>query len=132
MKLNLKLAISQIACLLRVHADWDTIWTLDEGDIGPSVSRQTEFKGQWKETLSLDNVNGFVHEKVSLRVRLGIGRLGLGGGSFVQAYASFDDLQGTVDSFTCSTEFNFGNEEAAIKVVESFSGEFPLLYDSSE
>ena len=105
---------------------------MDEGGIDPSISRTTIFKGQWKETLSLEYINGYVHEKVSLRVRVGIGRLGLEDGSCVQAYASFDDLQGTVSSFTCSTEFNFGNEEANIKVVESFSGEFPLLYDSNE
>ena len=65
---------------------------MDEGEIGPSISKDTEFKGHWKETLSLDIVNGFVHEKFALRVRLGFSRLGLENGSFVQVYASFDDL----------------------------------------
>ena len=111
------------------------ITTLEEGIIGPSRKLGYVFKGEWAEEASytVNNGNGNVYEKVSMYIRMGVGKLGWRDGTFIQSYASFLDTDpdsgiSNVNSFTCSAEFNLGAEQADIKIVESFIGESSLTY----
>ena len=123
MRIDKCAAFASVLLIEHASGQTDGVTTLDEGFIGPSNSLGHTFKGSWSEQVETKVVNGNIYEKISIYMRMGVGKLGWSGGTFVQSYASFVNPEGgfnSVNSFTCSTEFNFGQDEAQTKIVESF------------